>query len=175
MALFRFWVLPTLRHSESNTDFHVWFYQIWIFPNQHAESSNTRFIYGPSSHTTGILFQPFLAGFRCRLGSPYLWRVWSCFKHQLCSFFPALVSPHHCIPIHLVLHVHGADLPSWTTSGYLIECPRPTHMVFLDHQHLLHVEERRWLRCILSSGLARTSMLDHQAIFVPSCPHPSSH
>ena len=62
LALFQFWVLPTLRHNASVADFRVWFFQIWIriFPNWCA-SSNTLFLcHGPSSYNTNIPFRPLL-------------------------------------------------------------------------------------------------------------------
>ena len=54
-----------------------------------------------------VPFRHLLAGFPHLLDSPCCW-------NHLCAFFLALVGCHHCVPIHLVLYSHGADLPPCT-------------------------------------------------------------
>ena len=52
-------------------------------------------------------------------GSYYGW-------HYLCAFFPALVSRHHCVPIHHIHHDLGDDPPLyniWSSKCVLLDAP----------------------------------------------------
>mgnify|MGYP006889224074 CR=1 FL=1 len=88
LALFRFWVFPTLRRSVSVDDFPTRFGQIQIqICSIRRVSSSTCSPYGPFCQSTSILFRPLLAGFHHRgrftpspLRPPWHW--WTLARHK---------------------------------------------------------------------------------------------